>query len=61
MKIAKAMFFSKAPEGKESRLKLAPMHMFCMAVLAVPTVVLGLYWAFFKGAADQAIMRFTSM
>jgi len=31
------------------------MHMICLAVLAVPTLVLGLYWGQVKALADQAV------
>jgi NADH-quinone oxidoreductase subunit N len=59
MKIVKAMYFTKY-EGDEAagRLRLAPLHMIVLVLLAVPTLVLGLYWPYFKGMADQAIVHF---
>jgi NADH-quinone oxidoreductase subunit N len=61
MKFAKAMYFTQAPEGQESKLRVAPLHMVMLAILAVPTLALGLYWPFFKGMADRAIIHFSSM
>ena len=59
MKIAKAMYFTKY-EGDEAagQLRLAPLHMIVLVLLAVPTLVLGIYWPYFKGMADQAIVHF---
>jgi NADH-quinone oxidoreductase subunit N len=61
MKIAKAMYFTAAPEGTEGKLRLAPVHLVVLAVLALPTIYLGVKWAPLKDIADEAIMRFTSM
>jgi NADH-quinone oxidoreductase subunit N len=59
MKIAKAMYFTKY-EGEESArgLRVAPLHLVVLAVLAVPTLLFGLYWAPLKAAADLAITSF---
>ncbi len=57
MQIARAMFFEKTPEDAPA-IKIAPLHYVTMALLAVPTVILGLYWSEFKAIADQAIAGF---
>jgi len=58
MKIAKAFYFTKQ-EGDPVRI--APMHYVTMAVLAAPTLALGLYWGKFKALADRAIEHFGGM
>lgn len=60
MKIARAMFFDKAPEDAPA-IKIAPLHYLTMALLTVPTLVLGLYWSQFKVLADKAIEGFSGM
>ena len=60
MKIAKAMYFTKAPENAP-QVSVAPMHYVTMAVLAVPTLALGLFWGRFKDLADRAIEHFAGM
>ena len=57
MKIARAMFFTKPPEGA-GPVPIAPLHYVTMAVLAVPTLALGLFWGEFKALADRAITHF---
>lgn len=57
MRIARAMYFTRPAEG-EGRLSIAPLHMISLAVLAAPTLALGLYWGFFKDLADRAIEHF---
>ena len=61
MKIARAMYFTKARDGHDGRLRLAPLHVVVLAVLVVPTLVFGVYWAPLKAAADEAIARFGVM
>ena len=39
-------------------LRVAPLHLVVLAVLAVPTLALGLFWGSFKDLADQAIRHF---
>jgi NADH-quinone oxidoreductase subunit N len=58
MKIVRAMYFRKAPEGA-TELRIAPLHTLTLAVLAVPTLALGLYWGQFKALADRAIEHFS--
>jgi NADH-quinone oxidoreductase subunit N len=54
MKIVKAMYF--APVADDAPVvKIPVLHMVCLAVLAIPTLVLGLYWGWFKALADQAV------
>jgi NADH-quinone oxidoreductase subunit N len=53
MKIAKAMYFTTSEST--GRLGLAPAHLILVVVLAVPTVVLGLYWGPVKALADQSL------
>jgi NADH-quinone oxidoreductase subunit N len=60
MKIAKALYFTKAPEDAP-KVVIAPLHYVTMAVLAVPTLVFGLKWGFLKDMADRAIERFAGM
>jgi NADH-quinone oxidoreductase subunit N len=62
MKICKAMYFTKSEaDAAAFKLRLAPLHLIVLATLAVPTLALGIYWPFFKGMADQAIVYFTSL
>jgi NADH-quinone oxidoreductase subunit N len=61
MKIAKAMYFTPATEGHDSRLKLAPVHVGVLAILTLPTLYLGVKWAPVKALADQAVDWFTTM
>ena len=60
MKIAKALYFTKAPADAPA-VTVAPMHYVTMAVLAVPTLALGLFWGRFKDLADRAIEHFAGM
>ncbi len=60
MKIAKALFFTKAPEDAPV-VVISPLHYVVMAVLAVPTLVLGLYWGPLKDMADRALEGFAGM
>jgi len=61
MKIAKALWFTKAQEGHDGQIAVAPLHYVVMAVLAVPTLVFGLYWGLIKALADRAIEGFVVM
>lgn len=61
MKIAKAMYFTAAPEGRDGGLRLAPLHVVVLAVLALPTLLFGVYWAPLKAVADRAIERFAGI
>jgi NADH-quinone oxidoreductase subunit N len=59
-KVAKAIFLTSPVEGSDtSPLKLHWLQYTVMGVLAIPTIVLGLYWGQFKDLADQAIMAMT--
>ncbi|HKI83233.1 MAG TPA: NADH-quinone oxidoreductase subunit N [Candidatus Krumholzibacteria bacterium] len=53
MRIAKAMFFEHSED--EGGLGLSPVHMVLLVVLAVPTLVLGLYWSPVKAFADASM------
>jgi len=60
MKIPKAMYFTESGETQPTgKLRIAPLQHVVLGVLCVPMLWLGLYWIFFKDAADQAIARFT--
>jgi len=61
MKIAKAMYFTAAQEGHDGNLKLAPVHVFVLTILTLPTLYLGVKWAPVKALADQAVDWFTTM
>jgi len=61
LKIAKALWFTKAHEGHDGQIAVAPLHYVVMAVLAVPTLVFGLYWGPIKAFADRAIAGFGVM
>jgi len=54
MKVAKALYFTKAPEGAGS-LPVPALQLVAMALLAVPTVVLGVMWGPLKDVADRAV------
>jgi NADH-quinone oxidoreductase subunit N len=58
MKVAKAMWFSGEEANSRPALRLEPLHTVVMALLAAPTLVLGLYWSYFKGLADWAVAHF---
>ncbi len=53
MRIVKAMFFEHSES--EGGLGLSPVHMALLVVLAVPTLVLGLYWVPVKAFADASM------
>lgn len=57
MRVVRAMYFVKAPEDAPA-VPIAPLHYVTMAVLAVPTLALGLFWGQFKALADRAIASF---
>ena len=55
-RVVKAMFLSKVPEGADtSPIRLGWLQYTVLAVLAVPTLGLGLFFGEFKELADQAI------
>ena len=54
MRIMRAMFFEKGPEG--GSLGLARMHVVLIVLLAVPTIVWGLAWGPIKAFADRGMM-----
>ncbi|MBK6900404.1 MAG: NADH-quinone oxidoreductase subunit N [bacterium] len=60
MKIARTMYFTKAPADAPA-VPIAPLHYVMMVLLAVPTLILGLYWGGFKDLADRAIQHFTAI
>lgn len=60
MKIARTMYFTKAPADAPA-VPIAPLHYVMMVLLAVPTLALGLYWGGFKDLADRAIQHFTAI
>jgi NADH-quinone oxidoreductase subunit N len=59
MKIARNMYF-RTYEGAEEGavVSIAPLHMVSLALLAIPTLVFGLYWSPLKALADRAIEQF---
>jgi NADH-quinone oxidoreductase subunit N len=60
-KVAKAMFLMKPVEGADaSPLRLHWLQYTVLGALAVPTVVLGLYFGQFKDLADRAIALMTT-
>ncbi len=61
MKIVKAMYFTAAPETADGSLRLAPIHVLMLVILALPTLYLGIQWAPVKSLADQAVNLFTTM
>ncbi len=54
MKIARALYFDKAPEGAGA-VPVPALQIFAMALLAVPTLLLGVMWGPLKGVADRAV------
>lgn len=54
MKIARAMYFDAVPEGAPA-VKVPALHMLCLALLALPTLVLGVKWGWAKVLADRAV------
>ncbi len=59
-KVVKAIFLTRPEEGADtSPLKLHWLQYTVLAVLAVPTLVLGVYFGQFKALADQAIALMT--
>ena len=60
-KVVKAMFLMRPAEGADmTPLKLHWLQYTVLALLAVPTLALGLYFGQFKGLADQAIAMMTT-
>ena len=60
-KVVKALFFTAAPEGAETGpLKLHWLQYAVLAVLAIPTLGLGLFFGEFKALADNAIRLLTT-
>ena len=53
MRIVKAMFFEKGPEG--GPLGLARMHVVLIVLLVVPTIVFGLAWGPLKAFTDRGM------
>jgi NADH-quinone oxidoreductase subunit N len=53
MRIARAMYFVESSE--RGALGLARAHVVMVLVLAVPTLVLGLYWGPLKAVADRSL------
>ena len=59
-RVVKAIFLTRPAEGDDtSPLKLHWLQYTVLAVLAIPTLALGLYWGQFKDLADQAITAMT--
>jgi NADH-quinone oxidoreductase subunit N len=58
MKVAKAMWFSGEEANSRPAIRLEPLHAVVMVLLAAPTLVLGVYWSYFKGLADWAVAHF---
>jgi NADH-quinone oxidoreductase subunit N len=52
MRIVKAMFFDKSEQ--QGSLQLSPSHLVMVLFLAVPTLVLGLFWGGVKEMADAS-------
>jgi NADH-quinone oxidoreductase subunit N len=55
MRVPKAMYFTHTPQ--QGGLGLARMHVAILLLLAIPTVLLGLYWSPFKALADSSLRR----
>ncbi len=53
MRIARAMYFT--PPELSGRVGLAQAHLILLVVLAVPTLVLGVFWSPLKEFADQSL------
>ena len=53
MRIARAMYF--VPSDEQGALGLSKAHVFVLVLLAVPTLVLGLYWGPVKAFADSSL------
>jgi len=51
----RAMYFTPAEGGP---LRLAPLHLAVLGLLAAPTLLLGVYWTPLKALADRAISLF---
>jgi len=58
MRVAKAMYFTPAPEGQTGRLGLAVPHVALVVLLVIPTLVLGVYWSPIKAFADRSVVGF---
>jgi NADH-quinone oxidoreductase subunit N len=59
-KVVKALFLMRPAEGADtSPLKLHWLQYTVLGALAVPTLILGLYWGQFKDLADTAIAAMT--
>ncbi|MDO9172861.1 MAG: NADH-quinone oxidoreductase subunit N [bacterium] len=60
MKIARTMYFTKAPADAPP-VPIAPLHYVTLVLLAAPTLFLGLYWGELKDLADRAVQHFTAL
>ena len=54
MKIARAMYFDKAPDDAPA-VRVPALHLVCLALLALPTLLLGVRWDWAKDLADRAV------
>jgi NADH-quinone oxidoreductase subunit N len=61
MKVAKAMYFARDEAAARGPLRLAPLHMAILVLLAVPTVLFGIWWSPLKSLADRAMAGFVGM
>jgi NADH-quinone oxidoreductase subunit N len=60
-KVVKAMFLMRPPEGADmSPLRLHWLQYALLAVLAIPTLALGLFFGQFTGLADRAVLLMTT-
>jgi NADH-quinone oxidoreductase subunit N len=56
LKIVRAMYFTS---GSAEPIRLAPLHLAVLGLLAAPTLLLGVYWTPLKALADRAIAAFS--
>lgn len=55
-RILKVMFFDKVPEGVNAEpLKVSPYYITLLAILGIPTILVGLYWAPLADLASHSV------
>ncbi|RMF58018.1 MAG: NADH-quinone oxidoreductase subunit N, partial [Calditrichaeota bacterium] len=54
-RILKAMFFDKSEEKDVSALSVSPFYVVLLAVLVVPTILIGVYWAPLADLANYSV------
>lgn len=55
-RILKAMFLDRAEEKESISLKISPYYVTLLAVLILPTILLGVYWAPLADLADYSVV-----